>query len=90
MHELGSDSEKEETEAVSVPKTATDDVDMEAIKQLFTDLDANKNGLIDIEEFTTGLIKYNLHPKKTFRRPSKEVTAQKRSFVKAAPHDFNF
>lgn len=49
----------------------TTEADMEAIQKMFAVLDVDKNGVIDIQEFTKGLIKLNLHPKRQIKELKK-------------------
>ena len=44
---------------------------MDAIKKMFESIDIDKNGVIDIQEFTKGLIKLNMHPKRQIKEVSK-------------------
>ena len=40
------------------------DVDEELMKKMFEDLDTDGNGSIDFQEFSRGLMKLNVQPKK--------------------------
>jgi len=46
------------------PGFGTPDIDMESIMEMFRDLDTDGNGTIDFEEFSSGLVRLNVAPKK--------------------------